>query len=110
VSDKIQVDRQEFLAKLVHETLACISIGELVHVRQLNEAAGDNWTKQQIEQIARKVVKSELDDNVTKILKRELKTKAIEDTITSIVSQALARYHEILFTRKSTWQNQLKTK
>jgi len=109
VADAKQVGMPEFLRSIVEQTLIDILTGETAQVQQIQEA-DSALTKPEIEQIVRRVLKSELDDGVVRLLKKELKSGSFDDLVTGITSRALAKFFEIMLTRRSTWQNQLKSK
>ena len=60
-----------------------------------------------VKNIAKKLLKSELDEYVVKLIKKELGTKYYEQRVADITSKVLARVFEILFTRRSTWQSKI---
>jgi hypothetical protein len=97
--------------KAVNQVLVETLCGEQP-VRRLveNNNSADSLTRPEIEKIVRRVLKNDLEDKVLSIIKRELKATTFENAVTDVVVKALARYHEIMFTRKSTWTNQLRSK
>jgi SpoVK/Ycf46/Vps4 family AAA+-type ATPase len=99
--------RDALQRQAIDETLVCIILGEQVDSRNLLQETSEVQTRHDVELVVRRMFKNELDDRVKKLVQKELKTSNFEELITAIVSKALARYHEILFTRKSAWQNQL---
>lgn len=98
--------RNECLEAAVQQALVGVLLNEQPAAVALHES--DDLTKADVERIVRRVLKSELEDAVVKCLSKELKAQKFEDAVTKITANALATYHEILFTRKSTWQSQLK--
>ena len=102
------MNNDAILRRSVTLAIAGVIVGETAK-RRVTESE-DQLTKQQIEKIVRGVLKSELEDSVLKLLKRELKSDNFDSTVVDITSRALAKFAEILFTRKGTWQSQLKRK
>jgi len=108
---------REFVGNVQREAalaaIADIMVGNidaLSLTRRYVPEAEEVLSKQQVEQIVRKILKADLEDRVLQILKQELKSQNFEGIVTGVTSRALARFFEIMFTRKSTWQNQLKGK
>jgi len=111
VSQIQSAEKLKFLHAAVQETFVGILTGDPApSSRALQEGSEEPFTKQQIEQIVRRVLKSELEDGVVRLLKKELKSGNFEELVTGVTSRALAKFFEIMFTRRSTWQNQLKGK
>jgi hypothetical protein len=90
----------------IQSVVASILTGEHAQPARLVEAGA----KKEVEAEVKKYLNRELDGAVVKELKKALKTDEIQNVIISLVADTLAKWNEILFTRKSTWTNQLKKK
>ena len=89
------------------EAVSSILVGESSRPGVLCESAEE---KAAVERAVRSFLKKELPDSVTKQLKKALKEEDFESIVTAVTSKVLAKFFEIMWTRKSTWQSQLKAK
>ena len=51
---------------------------------------------------------NKLDDKVVAIVKKQLKSDTFDAAVSAVTADVLARFFELMFTRKSTWKSQLK--
>jgi hypothetical protein len=96
-------ERTVSIREAISKAIVGILLGEKLSVQSLQEAevtAAD--IKADVKAEVKRSIK-ELDDKVLKMIAKELKTDKFEEIVTKIVANALAKYHEILWTRKSTW-------
>lgn len=108
-----QPSNQELQLNAILTTCSSILLGE--NQQQVTRPsfiteADEGLTKTEVERLARKVLKQDLEDEVVKLLKRELKAQSFEDLVVGITCKALSRFWEILFTRRGTWVSQMKGK
>lgn len=73
--------------------------------KYLGEAAED---RAEIEKVVRSVLKKELPEFLVKELKKQLGDSDVEKAVVKLTGDALGRFFEIMFTRRGTWQSQLK--
>lgn len=71
-------------------------------VRRIQES---DLTKEEVKKVVRSMLKSELPDFLVSQLK---KSEEVESIVSSITARVLAQFFEIMWTRKNTWQAQLK--
>ena len=90
------------------EAISSLLVGEPTRPGVLFEATSED--KASIERAVRSYLKRELPDTVSKQLKKALKEEDFEKIVTAVTSNVLAKFFEIMWTRKSTWQSQLKSK
>lgn len=98
--------KAEAIQQAVDYALADLLVSSPVRTPAVVQEA-DALTRAEVEQVVRRVLKKELEDGVAKVLKRSLKDGDGEGLVTEITGKALAKFFEIMFTRKSTWQKQL---
>jgi len=97
--------------KAVIEAIASLALGEVAQASckpSFLSEADAAATKADIERVVRRVLSKELDAAVLKAVKKELKSQDYNDAVVGVTSKALAKFFEIMFTRKSTWISQLK--
>lgn len=95
------------LDRLLSEAIAEIHRGDVTFAVLERKSSG--LDKTDVEALVRRVMKKELDSELTKTLLKQLKTDDCEKLIAVLVGKVLARFFEIMFTRKGSWQSQLKT-
>lgn len=98
------------MAEALHQAIASISIGEQSRQVLHEDSVPPGITQQEVERVVKRVLKNDLESSVVAILKKELKSGSGEQLVKDVVSRTLEKFWEILLTRKSTWQNQLKGK
>jgi len=69
-----------------------------------------DFTKRDIEQITRDVVKDELEKRVQKMVREELKGKATERMILQIVKNAMVSAYKTMWMRRATWISGIENK
>lgn len=92
----------------VEETLRDLLLGRACRACRVLADKSDELTRSDIKKIVQQTLKRELPDELQLALKKQLKANDFESLVTEITSRALAKFFEIMFTRRSTWQNQLK--
>lgn len=75
----------------------------------LTEAKNDEGpSRAEIAKMVRKILKHDLDKELQDAVQKALKAEDSEKLVTELTGRTLAKFFEILFTRRGTWQNQLK--
>lgn len=69
-----------------------------------------DFTKRDIEQITRDVVKDELEKRVQKMVREELKGKATERMILQIVKNTMVSAYKTMWMRRATWISGIENK
>lgn len=87
------------------EAVSSLLLGEPSPKFDITEASKD---KLAVEKIVRSYLKKELGDEVKDQLKKALKDQDFESIVAAVTGRVLGRFFEIMWTRKSTWQSQLK--
>lgn len=99
--------RQALLAEAVSSAIADSLLPPVrIPAVQLNEAEGPS--KAEVARVVRKVVKQDMDKEILALVKDALKSEDSEKIIAELTGRTLAKFFEILFTRRGTWQSQLK--
>lgn len=70
----------------------------------------DKVEKAEVERAVRSYLKKELPSSVMAQLKKAAKDEEFEAIVSAVTGKVLARFFEIMWTRKTTWQSQLKAK
>ena len=106
-NDSVVTTRSNAIDRAINEAIADSLIGGPQLIQEKSGAVTQQDLAQEVKRQLAKVIKSELDAKIVAELKKQLKSDTNEELVAKMVSKVLARFFEIMFTRKGQWQKQL---